>query len=153
MAAASTPVRSATFASDWEKTRSWWQSPDDRIVGYVQVTDVTLPIRPSAGRGQQLNALYVGREFQGRGIGRRLMDAALALPRVRSAANFFLDVWNENARALKFYTRQGFEVIGECEVVVDSQVIGKDLIMQRRLAGRHAVAAPGMPVDPGESKT
>src|SRR5205823_5153095 len=112
---------------------------EDRIIGYAQITDVTLAI-PSAREGdQQLNALYVQREFQGRGIGGRLMDASLYLTRVRTAANLYLDVWNENTRALGFYTRYGFEVIGACDVVVDSQVIGKDLIMHLRpqvLAGR-----------------
>ena len=89
----------------------------------------------SAGvRYQQLNALYVQRGFQGRGIGKRLMAAALQLPRLRSADYLYLDVWNENRRALQFYARHGFQVVGECDVVVDSQVIGKDLIMRRRLA-------------------
>jgi ribosomal protein S18 acetylase RimI-like enzyme len=106
---------------------------DDRIVGYVQITDVSLPIGSAGARDQQLNALYVRSALQGWGIGRLLMAAALQLPRLRSAGNLHLDVWNENTRALQFYARHGFQVIGECDVVMDSQVIGKDLIMQRRL--------------------
>ena len=58
------------------------------------------------------------------------MDAALELPRMRSARNLYLDVWNENSRALRFYTRYGFHEAGACDVVVDSRVIGKDLIMR-----------------------
>jgi ribosomal protein S18 acetylase RimI-like enzyme len=105
-----------------------------RIVGYVQIGDVTPPIRPASDSDQQLNALYVGRAQQGQGIGRRLMDAALALPRIRSAANLYLDVWRENRRALRFYAAYGFEVVGDCNVVVDSKIIGSDLIMRRPIA-------------------
>jgi ribosomal protein S18 acetylase RimI-like enzyme len=104
------------------------------IAGYAQITNVTLPIESAGVRDQQLNALYVQRGFQGRGIGKRLMAAALELPRLRSADYLYLDVWNENKRALQFYARHGFHVTGECDVVVDSKVVGKDLIMQRRLA-------------------
>jgi ribosomal protein S18 acetylase RimI-like enzyme len=116
----------------------------DGIAGYVQIADVSLPIQAAGVHDQQLNALYVESRFQGRGIGRRLMAAVLQLPRLGPADYLYLDVWNENKRALQFYARQGFQVVGECDVVVDSHVVGKDLIMRRRLADqepRTSVAA------------
>jgi hypothetical protein len=59
------------------------------------------------------------------------MDAALALAHARSAPNVYLDVWPENATALRFYARQGFQAVGECDVVIDGKVVGKDLILRR----------------------
>ena len=106
---------------------------ESRMVGYIQITDVTLPVPSVDAADQQLNALYVVGQYQGRGIGTRLMERALKLPRVRSAPKLYLDVWNENRKALEFYDRYGFHVIGETDVVVNSRVIGKDLIMQAAL--------------------
>jgi ribosomal protein S18 acetylase RimI-like enzyme len=106
-----------------------------QVVGYVQISDATLPLQSPCPGDQQVHALYVARRHQGKGLGRQLMDAALALPRIQSATNLYLDVWRENARALGFYVRYGFEVIGECDVVVDAKVVGRDLIMRRRSTG------------------
>jgi ribosomal protein S18 acetylase RimI-like enzyme len=104
-----------------------------RMVGYIQITDVTLPVASAHPADQQLNSIYVAGEYQGRGIGRRLMERALKLPRVKSAPHLYLDVWNENTRALEFYAGFGFQVIGETDVVVNSRIIGKDLIMRTAL--------------------
>jgi ribosomal protein S18 acetylase RimI-like enzyme len=61
------------------------------------------------------------------------MERTLKLPRVKSAPHLYLDVWNENTRALQFYAGFGFQVVGETDVVVNSRVVGKDLIMRAAL--------------------
>ena len=106
---------------------------DSRMVGYIQITDVTLPVDSAAATDQQLNALYVAHGYKASGLDTRLMDRALKLPRVRSAPHLYVDVWGKNKSAVQFYRRHGFEVIGDADVVVDSTVIGKDLIMQLTL--------------------
>jgi ribosomal protein S18 acetylase RimI-like enzyme len=106
---------------------------DSRMVGYIQITDVTLPVDSADATDQQLNALYVAHGYKARGVGMRLMDRALKLPRVRSAPHLYVDVWGKNKSAVQFYRRHGFEVIGDTDVVVDSTVIGKDLIMRLTL--------------------
>jgi len=46
----------------------------------------------------------------------------------------WLGVWERNARAIAFYRKQGFEVVGEQEFMLgaDRQ---RDLVMARRLTG------------------
>ena len=74
-----------------------------------------LPVASAHPADQQLNAIYVASEYQGRGIGTRLMERTLKLPRVKSAPHLYLDVWNENTRALQFYAGFGFQVIGQTD--------------------------------------
>ncbi len=60
-----------------------------------------------------MRRVYVAESAQGQGIGHQLLDAALALPRVRNARNLYLDVWEHNLGAQRLYRRYGFKVIAE----------------------------------------
>ncbi len=48
------------------------------------------------------------------------MDAALNHPDMIAAANIYLDAWEHNIRAQKFYSRSGFDVIGAHVFEVES---------------------------------
>lgn len=102
---------------------------DRAIVGYVQLSDVRIPIDGAEPLDQELFGLYVRSDLQRRGIGRALMDAALAHDRFKRARNVWLDVWDENARAIALYTRYGFAPAGRRDFVVDGRVVGSDLVM------------------------
>ena len=69
------------------------------LVGYVQFGRVDIPeVRPDEGdRG--LRRLYVDRRAQGRGLGRRLLEAALADPEMATAERVYLSVWDQNTQA------------------------------------------------------
>src|SRR5262245_8259495 len=105
----------------------------NRLIGYVQFGAVRIPVVMRAAGDQELRRLYVHRDFRGKGIGRRLMDAALDHPRLKGAANIHLDVWERNSDARRFYERCGFEVVGAHQLAVASGVASdRDLIMVRR---------------------
>jgi ribosomal protein S18 acetylase RimI-like enzyme len=105
-----------------------------RLVGYVQLSEVRISLvggqRPTE-KDQAINALYVHSDFQGRGVGKALMDAAFDHPRFRRARNIYVDVWNENVRALSLYRNYGFRSVGECEVVIGGKSVGHDLVLKR----------------------
>jgi ribosomal protein S18 acetylase RimI-like enzyme len=68
-------------------------------------------------------------------MGRR---AALSHPRMENAAGIYLDVWEHNQGAQRFYQRFGFQVIGSRAFEVESGAeTSLDLIMVRHktLAG------------------
>jgi diamine N-acetyltransferase len=104
---------------------------EDSIVGYVQLSDLRIPIEDATAADQELFALYVEGKRQGRGIGKVLLGAALAHERFMRAPRIFLDVWDENARAIALYTRFGFRAAGRLDFVVDGRVVGQDLVMLR----------------------
>jgi ribosomal protein S18 acetylase RimI-like enzyme len=102
---------------------------DGAIVGYVQLSDVRIPIEGAEASDQELFALYVRSDLQGQGVGKALMDAAFLHERLKRARNVWLDVWDENARAIGLYTRYGFKPAGRRDFVVDGRVVGSDLVM------------------------
>ncbi len=57
---------------------------------------------------EYLAALFVAPDFQGRGIGSRLLRIAL-----RMHPDLTLSVFRQNARAVSFYRRHGLEVLEE----------------------------------------
>ena len=101
----------------------------DAIVGYLQISDLRIPIADAADADQELFALYVGAEWQGQGVGKTLMEAALAHERFRRAPRIYLDVWDENARAIGLYVGCGFKSAGRRDFVVNGRVVGSDLVM------------------------
>jgi ribosomal protein S18 acetylase RimI-like enzyme len=101
-----------------------------KIVGYVQYGSVLIPEANASPEDREIGRLYVDTDLQGRGIGRQLMDLALADPEVTAAPNVFLQVWDQNHGAIALYESYGFETSG----VTQFELAGKpaqDLIMVR----------------------
>jgi len=99
------------------------------LVGFVQVGKAT---RESYGElvnpgDLALRRLYVRSDKQNQGIGQRLLDASLG-----EGVTTFLDVWEDNLRARRFYERNRFQVVGKLEFRVESnEPTGFDLVMRR----------------------
>jgi ribosomal protein S18 acetylase RimI-like enzyme len=106
---------------------------DERLAGYVQLSDVKVNVQGATPgpNDQAINAIYIHSDFQGQGIGKSLMDTAFEHPRFKKAENIFIDVWDENKRAVQFYLKYGFEIVGQCDVTVDNKIVGHDLVLMR----------------------
>jgi diamine N-acetyltransferase len=65
-----------------------------------------------------LHQLYVLAAHHGDGVGRRLMDWTLGTVRAGGASELYLSVYIDNHRARRFYTRLGFEKVGDYTFVV-----------------------------------
>ena len=66
----------------------------------------------SAASPAEIERLYVQEPFCNVGIGRRLLGAIEELGRTRRITELWLKVWVHNARARRFYARNGFADIG-----------------------------------------
>lgn len=76
----------------WLKKAETWVFEDDNVVvGFVALI------------GNEIGAIFVRPDCQGRGIGRALMDHAAKLRQ-----ELFLDVFEDNASGRRFYDRYGF---------------------------------------------
>jgi GNAT superfamily N-acetyltransferase len=62
--------------------------------------------------------LYVEQRWLGGGVGRELMQACLDEARRRAHQTAFLGVWEHNRRAIAFYRKWGFEIVGSHILVV-----------------------------------
>ena len=75
---------------------------------------------------------YVDRTQHGRGVAQRLMDESLAALRDAGATEVVLAVWEHNPRAMAFYRKCGFEVVGEQPFILGDER-QRDLVMRRAL--------------------
>ena len=80
----------------------------------------------------ELERLYVDPDAIGSGLGAALMRACLDAAVAAGHGTLWLGVWERNARARAFYSRWGFEAVGEhvFRLGSDDQ---RDIVMERRL--------------------
>ncbi len=81
------------------------------VLGYAVLSG---PRLPGAGEGDlELKRIYTLSVLHGGGAGRALLEACVGRARERGARRVMLGVFSENARAIAFYRRAGFERVGE----------------------------------------
>ncbi|MDB5253437.1 MAG: hypothetical protein JWP27_2606 [Flaviaesturariibacter sp.] len=61
----------------------------------------------------KMERLYLLKEYYNLKLGKQLFDFNLGLSKAQGEAGMWLYVWKENERALRFYAREGFRVIGD----------------------------------------
>ena len=95
-------------------------------VGYAMLT---APDHPDLHQSSdiELKRIYLLGPWQGGGNGRTLMDLALAAAKRRGASRVILAVYEDNVRAQKFYSNEGFTHIGDTVFWV-GDVAFKDLL-------------------------
>ncbi len=110
---------------------------DSGLVGYMMLIagdpgdpDVarSVTIRPTI----ELSKVYVLPGGHGRGVAAVLMDAAFDEARTREASGIWLGVNQQNARAIRFYEKSGFSIVGEKTFSLGPE-LHHDFVMERRL--------------------
>ena len=94
----------------------------DALVGYAQIGAFKLPFDAGPAHALELYRLYVRADVKGVGVAPALMDWAMDRMAARGAAQAFLGVWCDNARAQKFYARYGFVKVGQYQFPVGAQL-------------------------------
>jgi ribosomal protein S18 acetylase RimI-like enzyme len=97
------------------ETRVWIAevAPNAAPIGYAMLTAPDFPEGLAQPGDLELRRIYLFSRFHGGGTGQRLMDRVIAGAREAGATRLLLGVHPENLRALAFYRRSGFVVIGE----------------------------------------
>ena len=106
------------------QTRAWLAeiAATGGPVGYAMVTSPEFPEGLVQAGDLELRRIYLLSRFHGSGAGRQMMDAAIAHARGQGASGLLLGVHPENQRALAFYRRHGFRVVGGRRFQVGSAV-------------------------------
>ncbi|WP_019514887.1 GNAT family N-acetyltransferase [Sphingomonas sp. Mn802worker] len=100
-------------------------------LGYTLLTTPDLPIEPKPS-DVELKRIYALTPTHGQGLGPALMQRAVEDARAMGHKRLLLGVYGGNARAHRFYTKQGMSVIGERRFLVgatwhDDLVFARDL--------------------------
>lgn len=86
---------------------------DDEITGFAQAGDMALPLDGAIKQSTELYRFYVSNEAKGTGLAKKLYQRVLEYAIARQSKVLYLGVWSQNARAIAFYKRLGFEEIGK----------------------------------------
>jgi diamine N-acetyltransferase len=107
---------------------------DGAPAGYLKTNtgDVQTELREK--QGFEIESLYVLREFQGSGVGRRLLDCAIEEARRQGAEYVWLGVWERNEKARRFWEKQGFIEFGSHPFQF-GDVGHTDLMLKRPIRG------------------
>lgn len=81
---------------------------DDKLAGYLKVNEAAGQTDVHDETSLEIERIYVSRDFQGAGLGRALMERAIATARERGKTYVWLGVREKNERAIRFYERNGF---------------------------------------------
>ena len=101
-------------------------------VGYAMLTPPELPEETMRVGDVELKRIYALSRFHGSGVAQDLMDTAINEARARGARRVTLGVYAGNARALRFYARNGFRQIGTRQFRVGSLVCD-DFVLAREM--------------------
>lgn len=104
---------------------------DGAIIGYAKLGPMKLPVE-TARRALLLDQIYVLKDRHGAGIGRQLLDRAIAEARRREAEELYLTVFTDNHRARQLYQRYGFSDVGPYKFMVGNHA-DEDIIMRLAL--------------------
>ena len=94
------------------KVRYLKATENDRLAGLIKLRDSDVPERLAGHSAVEVQQLYVGVDFQRRGVGALLLDAAVELVKDRGINGIWLSVWSEADWATSFYRKYGFREMG-----------------------------------------
>ncbi len=102
-------------------------------IGYAKLSENSPPEFVPGDRPLELARIYIEPARIGKGLGSALMQAAIDTARDLDRDTLWLGVWKDNPRAIAFYTRWGFTVVGEQKFILGSDV-QDDYVLALRLA-------------------
>jgi ribosomal protein S18 acetylase RimI-like enzyme len=99
----------------------------DRLAGFAACYPA------DGGRELKLDKLYVLQEFQGRGVGRRLIEATEVRARAQRCSALILNVNKNNVQAIRAYEKNGFAIREAVVVDIGAGFVMDDYIMAKAL--------------------
>ena len=81
---------------------------DQSVIGYLKLNFGASQTELKDNNALEIERIYVLKEFHGKKVGQLLFDKAIEIAKEYHVAYVWLGVWEENKRALQFYTKNGF---------------------------------------------
>lgn len=79
-----------------------------KIIGYLKINFGDAQTELQDNKGMEIERVYVLKAFHGKKVAQQLFNKALQIAKLANAEYVWLGVWEENPRAISFYTKNGF---------------------------------------------
>jgi ribosomal protein S18 acetylase RimI-like enzyme len=105
---------------------------DEKVIGYLKLNMGGSQTELKDNDALEIERIYVLKDFHGQKVGQLLFDKAIAIAKAQDVAYVWLGVWEENKRALQFYTKNGFVEFDQ-HVFVLGEEAQTDIMMKLQL--------------------
>ena len=105
----------------------------EEVIGYLKVNFQNAQSEPNHENAMEIERIYVLQSYYGKKIGLTLFNKSLAIAKEKGVPYIWLGVWENNARAIRFYEKNGFKAFDTHTFVLgdDPQT---DILMKLALA-------------------
>lgn len=110
---------------------------DGELIAFAQVLLQSPKPCVDAKRPSELRRFYVSEEWHGRGIAQEVLSEVLTRTARGGSDALWLGVWERNSKAMAFYRKCGFTVVGE-HVFHLGEDPQRDLVMAIEMEGSSA---------------
>ena len=83
-------------------------SLDNKVIGYLKLNLGASQTELKDDKALEIERVYVTKEFHGKKVGQLLYNKAIEVAKEKKVDYVWLGVWEENHRAIQFYTKNGF---------------------------------------------
>ena len=104
----------------------------DKAIGYLKINYGTAQTDLRLVDALEIERLFVIPAYQGKQVGKLLLQKAFSLAQDLQKNNIWLNVWEKNLRAIRFYEKNGFQTFNK-HLFKLGTVVQTDLMMKRSL--------------------
>ncbi|MEN9655519.1 MAG: hypothetical protein RL311_427 [Bacteroidota bacterium] len=102
------------------------------VIGYLKVNFGSAQTELQDRNSLEIERIYVLKDYHGKKVGQLLFEKAITIAKNNSCSYVWLGVWEENHRALQFYTKNGF-VAFDSHVFQMGEEAQTDIMMKLQL--------------------
>lgn len=92
-----------------ENSKFYFARSGNNVIGYLKLNTGQSQTEMKKANAVEIERIYVLKDFHGKKAGQLLYEKALQIARQLNAEYIWLGVWEHNPRAIRFYTKNGFE--------------------------------------------
>lgn len=91
-----------------DNSEFYFATLENEVIGYLKINFGESQTELKDSKALEIERIYVAKEFHGKNVGQVLYNKAIEIAKQKNADYVWLGVWEENPRAISFYTKNGF---------------------------------------------
>lgn len=115
-----------------EQSQFYFAVTDGQVSGYLKLNFGQAQTEPQGDNSLEIERIYVLQAYHGQKVGQALYEHAVQVAVEAGAPYIWLGVWEKNARAIKFYAKNGFSEFSQHIFRLGNDV-QTDILMKKAL--------------------